>query len=926
MKKEETTYSAQSGCLAQLGCFLLLALLTILFFWPVLTGEKAFWGDVVAQDFPWRNFAATQIQQGNIPLWNPHNYAGMPFLADVQSAVLYPLNLILAFFVQSGRLSFYALQCQIIFHFFLAGIFMFALLRHFRLKLFSSLTGAVSFMFTGFLVAHLGHVGMLNVAVWAPLVFLFFHKALTERRWSSALLGGFFFGISILAGHSQPALYLVFAMTLYLLYHTAIEAKRSSRPLSCCVQLFSLFGLMMLTTFAVGAAQILPMAELTQFSVRAQYGFEHATSYSLPPKHLITLLIPKFFGMPHGGTYSYWGADNFTEMCIYAGLVPMILALVGVFRRRNRETIFFMALSVIALLLAMGKYTFFYHVVYEMFPLVAKVRIPARFGFLSAFAISILAAFGSQALLEPVDEKTVRTLRRIIGGLLVIAFVTGIGIFILYSFMLRDFAGEENYKFSMTLDQTVLFLVLLFAAILTLFVRKNRVLSARATGAAILILVVVDLFLFGFDYNLSSTKWADIEEREEPTVSYLRSETGIERLEVHDGLSYNVGTMYGLYQDTGWNPFRLASFDQFQVSINPKDRFRYLLGVKFLISQYDLATPEYRKVEGIRFDTSYMEQVGPDYNPEFEISNLQAFLSDGIAMVTDLGYAVQVPQGEKVGELIVETLSGKRHTFPIRAGVESSDWACDHAEVVPLLQHRRAEVAWEFTRGDISARTFFSRYELPELDYLKRIVVVPLHPEAVINVHGFSLLDSGSEQSEPIATGHIRFDRKFNDIKVFRTRTYLPRAVFVHEVEWASDFSEALKMVQEQAFSLKEKVILTNSTDVPPSIPVATGVDETVQVGLYEPDEVVIRVNANAPGVLVLSDMNYPGWQAFLNGVPAELLEANGVMRGVAVPAGHHLIEMKFRPKSFQLGTIISLLALLFLLIFAVIRLSGRAA
>jgi uncharacterized membrane protein YfhO len=65
---------------------------------------------------------------------------------------------------------------------------------------------------------------------------------------------------------------------------------------------------------------------------------------------------------------------------------------------------------------------------------------------------------------------------------------------------------------------------------------------------------------------------------------------------------------------------------------------------------------------------------------------------------------------------------------------------------------------------------------------------------------------------------------------------------------------------------------------------------------------------------LVISDPYYPGWSAFLDGKPAPLLAANYALRGVAVPAGEHTVELRYRSVPLQAGLAASALALAALL------------
>ena len=61
-------------------------------------------------------------------------------------------------------------------------------------------------------------------------------------------------------------------------------------------------------------------------------------------------------------------------------------------------------------------------------------------------------------------------------------------------------------------------------------------------------------------------------------------------------------------------------------------------------------------------------------------------------------------------------------------------------------------------------------------------------------------------------------------------------------------------------------------------------------------------------GMLVLADTAFPGWRATVNGQPARIYEPYGAMRGVALPAGRHIVEMTYRPLSVMLGAALSLI------------------
>lgn len=82
------------------------------------------------------------------------------------------------------------------------------------------------------------------------------------------------------------------------------------------------------------------------------------------------------------------------------------------------------------------------------------------------------------------------------------------------------------------------------------------------------------------------------------------------------------------------------------------------------------------------------------------------------------------------------------------------------------------------------------------------------------------------------------------------------------------------------------------------------------EIRLHAPERVEIRVDAPRDGILVLTDVWYPGWRASVNGRDAEVLRANGLFRAVRVPAGRSDVVFEYRPASFRRGLALSALSL----------------
>ena len=74
----------------------------------------------------------------------------------------------------------------------------------------------------------------------------------------------------------------------------------------------------------------------------------------------------------------------------------------------------------------------------------------------------------------------------------------------------------------------------------------------------------------------------------------------------------------------------------------------------------------------------------------------------------------------------------------------------------------------------------------------------------------------------------------------------------------------------------------------------------TIRLTSYEPNQLVYETSSPKDGVVVFSEIYYPGWQATIDGQPADIARADYILRAMNVPAGKHTIEMRFDPKSLH--------------------------
>jgi uncharacterized membrane protein YfhO len=102
-------------------------------------------------------------------------------------------------------------------------------------------------------------------------------------------------------------------------------------------------------------------------------------------------------------------------------------------------------------------------------------------------------------------------------------------------------------------------------------------------------------------------------------------------------------------------------------------------------------------------------------------------------------------------------------------------------------------------------------------------------------------------------------------------------------------------------------IIDQNIAGLPSDATLQSPIPHVLQHTLHK---VAIKVNLIKPGLLVLGDVYYPGWQALVDGRETTIYRANYVMQAVFVPAGEHLAEFYYRPRSLKIGAVVSAIAL----------------
>jgi len=524
--------------------------------------------DPIFLHYPLRKLAMERLREGKITLWNPYIFCGNPLFSS-NSVSFSPLNLLFLFFDPLIAYSL-ILICQML----LSGIFMYIFLRSsISLGVFGALLGSICYEFSGFSIVWL-EMGVLS-GYLLPLILFLVDKAITKRKIFYASLAGVVLGLQLLSSFLQMGLFVILITISYSLFR--IFSLRNFKSIMYIIFIL-IFG------FSLAAIQLIPSYEFIKNSQREPIK-DYRMLSPLPYQDLVTFLVPNYYGNPVDYNYNLirekfhylfkkYGfdlpplhpkrgimEDNYNEHCAYLGILPLILAILAIFIKRNKETIFFTSFTLISLLLVLGSPL--YYLFYLVIPGGDKLII-SRLIFLYTFGICVLVGLGSNYIFSSVKKIKVFSA----------CIISLFGLIMIISFYL----GKQvaNYFMNITLFQHFTLsnidffcpaLLLLASGIILLSMNKARDLYVKGL---IFLIIIFDLFVFGLRYNPFVSK--EVLYASTPSLKFLEDRCLKEKARIlafEHLLPVSINMAYGLETIEGYDGMFPKRYDEFMNLVDP---------------------------------------------------------------------------------------------------------------------------------------------------------------------------------------------------------------------------------------------------------------------------------------------------------------------------------------------------------------------
>jgi hypothetical protein len=872
----------------------------VLVFWKVLFHPEftlLTGADTAAAYYPWFDVASYWLKRGVLLLWDPYVYAGKMTMGEPQPGIFYPLNWIFMLLPSSsGGVNVSGLQALFIIDYLLAGLFTYQLARSLGMSRPAASAAGLAYAYGGYMAPLYGYLNVLSGFVWMPLALYFFRRAVCGADWIIRLRNvagsGSCVALAFLPGHHIPAIHTGFLLLLYAVF--AVVARGPGPRWHDALRGAVLLSLTAATSVGLTAFQWLPSAAWARAAFRwvgfgpplrwgqkVPYSILEKTS-NISPQDGLSLVLP----------YASTGAN------MYTGAVVIFLALVALLFARKREPLFFGFACLFYFFLSWGRISVLHGWVNSLVPGLWFARELFYYLVPLQFCLALLAGWGLDRITSasPAEERSLmRFLRNaswamagviLFAGCLITALSFHKELPMAHPFI-TALAGLASY---------------LFVLGLLLFLSRTGRISPRVFAGTLVSLVLVDLGShFAADIRMKSPP----ESQENTYVrSFWMMPPAAERLKrmrqqeffrVDDPSGLfppNYGDAWRLdatmghgatalvdyldFRGTGWGPFSNASA---------------LLNVRYIPSRIPIPgmerLPDYpiyrnpRAVQRAFVPSRYRCFGRPEEllnwlaSPLFDPRQTALFLCSALDRVPsdfrqprwreDEGIEVRVLHRRTAGERAAEALPPEQRTEFLKYQPPPGWGAGDEI----TLRLKPSE----------EGRYFLAMSYLPtDLDKSRLRV----------------LLEGGGEQRETMAElpGPAEqqgwLDAKV-DLGLLGRHDY---TLSIHKDEQCTAALDSFRLTRSSLQAGQEQAGQAAVTSMTPNM-------------------VVVNARMNRPGFVVLSEVNYPGWEASIDGNPAPILTADHILRAVPVAAGEHQVELRFRPAPFRWGLWVSAVCLI---------------
>lgn len=848
-------------------------------------------------------------------LWNRNILSGYSVISDMQAQTLYPLRWI------SPTFNFLVISAYVV-----CALGMFGLALRLTGSRLGAMAAAIVVSGSGFMVGHLGHLSMIHAAAWVPSILWAVASLRTARSWLPVAGGAVAVSLSVLGGHPQVSIIGLLLAGSFAVHETVATWSTDGRRAAGTVlaRVFLLFSLgLMLAAPSLGTL----IASASE-SVRGTWTLQDFGSYSHDVGSLRMLVFPNLFGaFPLGPFGPYTGPWNITELAIYAGVLPWLLALAAVLGWPvRRGHMFWVASALGALVLCLGASTPVGELIYRL-PVLGQFRAQARFGLIVIIAAGVLSAYGLSALLQG-------RLARRGGWLLGCAAMASV---LAVAWVALGLPTAES-SWAQPAVWGPLALIGASVVVLTLLLRR----PGFGTATLAVLLLVLDLGSFGWFYEWrygTSPAVSGALQADTQRIVELLS-TGKGRVLPLNAASLpaspvrpNVNMRFAIPSVVGYGPLLPARYARFTgadtiggfPSLRADAPLLDVLAVRWIAGSAESLEPQL---------------LGTGCGATSNVRTIRAKLPQGsksrLRFVSHLGCAEGVANGDRVAELRLMGADGAvLATVPVRAGTETADWTRQQPGADSRILHALAPIAETFPAGGFTGSWFGFDVPVsgPAAAAVSAEITLSVGPGVLWRIKSLGAAVDGAQAIAQVPLAPVDEDAsalgpplQATGLPPIRERPgYGGMAWGVCRQRTAAPDSIRAAMAATggaSRFLPREEVLLEPGVTV---APFSCRQTPSVQIVNATPGSWEVQADFDGHGLLVVSDSYNSDWTAKVDGQAVAVVPADGLVLGVPVPPGKHRVTLSYTPRNFPWYLLLAGAALLACLAMALSALRNYA-
>lgn len=861
----------------------------------------------VSQWHPFWTFAKRQVGEGYFPLWTPHSLGGWNLPAFSHSAVFYPLAL--SFYIFSYADAF---TQTVPFHMLIAYFLMYRFLRGAKIEPFSASLGSALWATGGLLLAYADFLPLLWTITWTPLFFDSAKRWMTEGRIVNWILFIIAASLQFLGGNVEGFIYELTALIFLLLLLGHIDKIVLLRALFLFLGLFAVALLVSIS--------LLPALELMPRSVRSiGLSYAYFAERGFPFKYWVGFLLP----------VNLLGKSMEGEKILlpsYLGILTFIFFFYGLFFTRAEIKIVAKKLAGLALFIYLftnRDLPFIGAITYHL-PVFNKMREPVYGLFVPQFLLVTVAVMGIDSFFRATGQGASNSDKKRNYVLLFLSFLFLLGV------ILTGIRISTHYTW-LKEEQYLLLFVAFFIAFLLIL---SSVLTAQMSllfKIAFITFFLCDNFATAFTYFPKHK--ADFLAPDDDYKNFFNGKPPYERHIITDkygprtaSLPPNAGMLINSQTLEGWEGIpdlriikflslideRVIDFENEKLN-KIRHHFTFRDG-KFL----EPSSLPYLDLAGIKFIVSRgipLKFASPmslvDMKDGFQISNKGAVVFSKTQIDHTFYKAIEI-NSPVVFSTNLHLFEGDFLRFQLCGGKTGEGIF----EITLLLDGSQISIFSSSLTGISSCPTKAAsidlnnwrgksvelRFEFKDPEGAKAEKIYLLEPEIVNETK--------------------RFQRVLHkSVDIYENPLAFPRAFLVHDFVFSRNIKESFKWLKEHPDQLAliapiETYQVNLLSNVSRAMQALRIQKERVSITEYKPEVVTIDVDTEAPALLILTDLYYPGWRVLIDGEEEKILPAYSAFRAVSIKsAGKTRIVFKYEPYSFRIGlwaTIASILGLVF--------------